>query len=383
MTAQMTATDYPRLPGPSRLVANVVADIKVGKTVVIVFPEAAVDAGIADAILDDISNRHGRAEFCVTSDEPFPNRVLDTFGADPVGARDFDDWESIIRWEPWHQSWLVLPGWENPDVAEVVARWPAQLHASGLSADDRPKLIIGVRLSDMERAALTRLGGDIGVHWWWGALTRLDTETRLAAVADRSLNTLDAAVITELAGWDLRAVDHLAERWDRTTVGLPAAVAEYQRQHLMAPVPPPPRTARATIPPPELERDWRDGFVDRWSHSIRRTPAGLDDKGITQLLWFAHNRVLMPHIDEERDHFERLILAKTSAQQLADLRRRDDDLIEIGSLAWLADSGRVSLDRDDRDRLRTFRNLRNDLAHRIPINDDLRVRVVRYLDLDA
>ena len=77
------------------------------------------------------------------------------------------------------------------------------------------------------------------------------------------------------------------------------------------------------------------------------------------------------------------IARQTARQQVIDeLSCRDDDIIEIGSLAWLATSGRVKIGRDDRDQLCTFRNVRNDLAHRMPINDELLARVARYLGFE-
>jgi hypothetical protein len=93
----------------------------------------------------------------------------------------------------------------------------------------------------------------------------------------------------------------------------------------------------------------------------------------------AHNRILIPHVDEERAHFEQLVLATATPRALADLDRRDDDIIEIGSLAWLVDTGRVDIGREERPRLKAFRDLRNALAHRMPVTDQLLHQIVEYL----
>ncbi|MEU2254430.1 hypothetical protein ABZ540_14815 [Nocardia xishanensis] len=377
---------YPRLPGPARFVADVVAELELGKSVVLVFPDSLAESGIADAILDDIAAEGARAEYCEPSAEPFPTRILSTFGADPVSERAFDEWETIIGWEPWHESWVLIPGWQHHDVAEIVDRWPAQLTACGLATEDRPKLVIAVRLADLPRKAISHLDrSGIAVHWWWGVLDRLDTETRLAAVSDRRLDPIGAAVVTELSGWDLHCIDYLVDNWDRTTTGLPAVVRGYQHtassQAWSAGA-----DARSTVrrgttaPPAELEQPWRDGLVDRWGQSIRWAPHTLDDAAVTQRLWMAHNRILIPHVDEERSHLVELILKKATPQALEGLFRRDDDIIEIGSLVWLVEARGVDIDRRNRQRLHTFRDLRNNLAHRKPIPDGLLRRAIDYLE---
>jgi len=380
--------DYPRLPGPARFVKEVVADLDAGKSVIIVFPDATVESGVAEAILVDIAAEGARAEFCDESTEHFPTRVISTFGLDPVSERVFDEWDTIIGWDAWQGSWVLVPGWQHKDINEIVDRWPAQLKVCGLPAEDRPKLVIAVRLADLPRKQITHLdSSSVGVHWWWGVLDRLDTETRLTVVSDRRLNPIEAAAITELSGWDLACTDYLVESWDRTTAGLSAAIRNYQDSV----TPPKCSTDNATrspakrgvaAPPPELERSWREGLVDRWGHSIRWAPNTLDGAAVTQRLWMAHNRILIPHVDEQRVDFERMIRAKATRYALSDLWRREDDIIEIGSLAWLVDSGRVDIGKEHRLRLQAFRDLRNDLAHRRPIADELMQTITGYLDYE-
>jgi hypothetical protein len=384
MTAGPAPQDYPPLPGPLRFVSDIAADLSDGKSAVIVFPDSVVDSGIADAILDELRIQGVRSEFLTQSGGAFPARILSTFGSDRVAADAFDEWDSIIAWEAWHESWVVIPGWEHGDVAEIVTRWPAQVKACGLPIDERPKLIIGVRLTDLPRTTITHLDRDsVAVHWWWGVLDRLDTETRLAAVSPRRISPVHAAVITEVAGWDLRCTDFLAEHWDWTTAGLPAALQLYQQQvscsRQAACTTPTSLQHGASVPPVEVERAWQDGLVDRWGYSIRPAPHILDESGVTQRLWMAHNRILIPHVEEERAVFERLVMARASSAALEGLNRRDDDIVEIGSLAWLVNTGRVRIGREPRMRLQAFRDLRNDLAHHRPVSDRLLREIAAYL----
>ncbi|PXW30383.1 UNVERIFIED_CONTAM: hypothetical protein DES50_108193 [Williamsia faeni] len=375
--------DYPQLPGPARFIAQVVDSLNAGNTVIAVFPETSVESGIADAVLGAVHDENHSSEYChADPDEPFHARVLATFGADPVATRDYDEWESIIRWEPWHGSWVFVSAWDHADVDAIVARWPAQVHASGLPAADRPKLVVGVRLSDVDRGTLDHLDyAHLSVHWWWGVIDSLDTQTRLAAVADRRLNPVDAAVVVELSVWDLACVDFLAAHWDRTTNGLAAAVHAYQQyapaddsDHLSAADRRP-----TTAPPAKRQQAWQDGLLEQWGHTTNRSPRILNDAAIRQRLWLAHNRTLIVHVDEERAHYEQLLRRKASHRALATLDQRDDEIIEIGALAHLVVAGWVDIDRVDRDRLYAFRDLRNALAHRTPVDDTLRARVIKYL----
>ena len=380
-----TPKEFSQLPGPARFVRDIAADLSNGKSVVIVFPDAAVESGIADAVLDDLQAEGVCAEFCQESVEPFPTRVISTFRSDPVTERAFDEWDTIIEWAPWHGSWIFIPGWQHSDVAEIVDRWPPQLKACGLAVENRPKLIIAVRLADLPRTKLAHLDqGEMTVHWWWGVLDRLDTETRLAAVSERRVSPVEAAVIAEVSGWELRCTEFLAAQWDRTTGGLLGAMRHFQEQardFQQVRLPATPKKKRGVHQPPEeLEQLWRDGHVERWGHSIRLAPSSLDDSQVSQRLWMAHNRILISHVDEERAAYQQLIISRASLASLDDLRRRDDDdIIEIGSLAWLVETRRVNVGREEKLRLQAFRDLRNDLAHCKPIADDLLRLINNYL----
>lgn len=383
MTAGPTPDEFTRLPGAARFIGRAAADLAGGRSVILVFPDAVVDSGIADAVLDDLEREGVSTAFCHESTDPFPARVLTTFGADPLRESGLAEWDTIIGWESWHGSWVLVPGWQHDDVDEIVDRWPAQLNACGLSIEDRPKLVIGVRLADLSRIKITHVDrNSVAVHWWWGVLDRLDTELRLAASSDRTLNPVDAAVVVEVSGWDLGCTDFLLAEWDRTTAGLFDALRCYQSQGSNAGDVPAVSGCRRglTAPPAELEQPWRDGLVDRWGHGVRRSAYVSDEADMTQRLWMAHNRILNQYIDEERADYEQRILARASSTALTDLRPRDDDIIEIGSLAWLVETRQVDIGKAHRERLQAFRDLRNDLAHRRPVGDELLRRIFGYLE---
>lgn len=383
MTACPSPHELTQLPGPAHFIKQIAADLAAGKSIIVVFPDAVVESGLADAVLEDLAREGARTTFCHESADPFPVRVLTTFGADPLRESAFAEWDTLIDWNAWHGSWVFAPAWRHDDVGEIVDRWPPQLTVCGLSFEDRPKLIIGVRLADLPRTKITHVDrGCVAVHWWWGVFDRLDTELRLAGMSHRKLNPVDVAVIVEVSGWDLGCTDFLVTEWDRTTGGLPDAARRYQSwagRDCYVPIVLGNRRGQ-TAPPIELEQPWRDGLVDRWGHGVRRAVYATDEADVTQRLWMAHNRVLIPYVDEERAAYEHMVLKKASRTALEGVWIRDDDIIEIGSLAWLVDTRRVDIGKSDRKRLQAFRDLRNDLAHRRPIGDDLLRRITSYLE---
>lgn len=382
-----THEEYMRLPGPTRFTREVVEDFEAGKSVVIVFPDAVVDSGLADAVLGDVTSSFPQRLYCRVSDEPFPARILGTFHADGVRDRNFYEWDSFIHWKPWHGQGVTVPGWEHSDIATILQRWPAQLVACGLPNPIRPKLVIGVRLSDIARPEIMRLDRmSMTVRWWWGVLDRLDTETRLASIVSAGdLNLVEASVVSEISGWDLDCADFLVSCWDKTTLAITDAVDAY-RNSVSAKVEPidiaePVRgSAGPHAPSIELEQLWNSGRIEWWGHSLRRGPSYLTSAQIRQRVWLAHNRTLIAHVDDERARFENQV-RDLIPEHLQDRYIRNDDIIEIGPLKRLVDQRVVVMDIEQRTRLQIFWRLRNDLAHRNPIDDILLQRVLGYLRL--
>jgi hypothetical protein len=380
-------TELARFPGPARFVVDVIEDLDAGKSVVVVFPDALIDWGVADAVLGEIA-KEGAATYCAASSDPFPNRVLDTFGAQPAEHRQFGEWETIIGWQPWHWSVLVIGAWEHHDVPEILERWPSQVKACGLAEKDRPKLVIGLSLTDVSRAMLLHLDQlTTTVRWWWGVVDRLDSETRLAAVAPRGmLGPVESAVIAEVAGWDLACIDYLVQHWDRTTAGIVDAVLGYQQDSGVDRVADgedtaPPATVRRSggSPPNVIEQAWRRGQIERWGYGIRISPLILSDSEIRKRVWLAHNRTLMPHVEDERGHFE-IVFRERASQAVLDEVVRGDDIIEIGKMKQLVDDRTVDIGKTERERLQFFGRLRNKLAHRDCVDDPNLNLAAKYLD---
>jgi len=381
MITGLRAEEYIQLPGVLRFIRRVAADLDRGKSAIVVFPDSVVESGLADAVLQDLAREGTSVAFCHESAEPFPSRVLATFGADPVREPAFAEWDTLINWDAWHGSWVLIPAWQHADIGEIVDRWPPQLNACGLPLEDRPKLVIAARLADLARKKIAHVDRNgVAVHWWWGVVDRLDTELRLSAKSDAGLNPVDAAVIVEVAAWDIGCIDFLLAEWDRTVSSLPGVLSQYRQREAACDFSVAQGNHRGvTSPPDDLEQHWRDGMVDRWGHAIRRAVRAMSEADLAQRIWMAHNRVLTQYVDEERAEYEQMIRGKASQSALKDLQIRDDDIIEIGSLAWLVSTRRVDIGRDDRERLTAFRDLRNELAHRRFVGDELMRRIRGYL----
>ncbi|GAB04126.1 hypothetical protein GII30_19450 [Gordonia amarae] len=383
----LTAETVPMMPGPRRFLASIAADVSEAAVVIVVFPDCAVDDGTAEVVLDELESVLDDCRFCDVSGETFPVRILDTFGGHDEDVVTYDDWDTIIDWPNWHRHTVLVPAWEHPDTASIVARWPAQTHACSLPPGQIPTVLIATTLAELSRADIERLSSpDIRVRWWWGVFGRLDTELQLASqiAGTKEPDPVDVAAITEVAGWDLAAIEHLLDRWDRRTDGIGTAVAQWQARddivnHTHGQWKPSRGNSVPTAPPPSHEQHWRDGCIDRWGHHVRFSVAAIDDEEVNRRLWLAHNHSLIAYVEEERTRLEKIIRATVSDDDLELLADGGAGPIEIGSLLWLVYQTGIVLDGDDFQRLKSFRSLRNDLAHRTPVPDTRLSQIRAYL----
>lgn len=385
----MTIDALAAMPGPARFLAAVGVATETSPVVVLVFPDRAVADGTADQIVNELLATTTSSCALERSDDPFPVRVLSSFGACGSELTDYDDWDTVIDWTGWHGQTVMVPAWEHADVSDIIVRWIPQPRAASLGPDRTPTVLIATSLEHTDRAVLDRLDPTVvSVHWWWGVFDRLDTELQLSAVtlSGPTTDVVAAAVMVELAGWDMSCLHHLVENWDRRTEGATVAVTAWQRAHgqtassLVGQWDHPREERLPSSPPLSMQDAWRHGRVDRWGQHIRFAPHVIDEAEIRRRMWLAHNRALIGHVEEERAYFEKIIRSVVSDADLAKLDSRSDQIIELGPLLWLShNASSVRLSRADERRLSHFRRLRNDLAHQIPVSDAVLATTQTYL----
>ncbi|MGW7428894.1 hypothetical protein ACWGIN_05020 [Streptomyces sp. NPDC054861] len=297
---------------------------------------------------------------------------------------------------------IVVRGWQEPappDATDLLRRLSATVKAAGLPPERRPRLLVlatsaGLPVELPEQIARE----DIGVHWWWGALGRLDTATVVAMARPRPagpaarhqlLEAVAQATVVEVCGPFLELAARLAVAWD----GLPDSLPAQLRQLTVGSIPdgiPAPRgrrtepTAAPLHPSASLRPEWDRGTLERWDGRLRRLPDGgaEHDHAVRTRIWLAQNHALLPLLDEAREKFTEVISAGSRLPQaeFAALYGRGSEM-ELGPMWRAYLQGHARLTQTEADHLRTLWQSRNKLAHRTALNDTALKALVRVLCL--
>ena len=376
------------LPGPERFLDSLAGDIEAGTSVVVVFPQVAIDRGFADGLLARLGERVG-AEACLPPhrDDPriLPERLAELARAGPFNP-GFDPWRDLVNWVGSRGLRVLLRSW-NESLDDVVRRWAALLHEAGYEPSERPALIMGI---DSQTAHRTRVEFEDALflrdHWWWGAVNRLDTAVHVHRTGVAT-STLHLAAVEEVAAWDLDLAAALSHRWDGTRAKLrdvlsalpspPIELAEHAASAAGA--------SDSLRPPRSARYDWDAGLVEAWDGRLRwRTDAPTETETLDKLLWRAQSRVVMSHLDEQRsrlaDEFVRR--ARADVLQAFEIERGENAIWELGDMHYHVVTGQVQLAGPIRRYLATARDVRNAIAHGRPARDgDLRRLMAGYPDV--
>ncbi|MFE6072193.1 hypothetical protein [Streptomyces sp. NPDC056525] len=296
----------------------------------------------------------------------------------------------------------------------------AAVKDAGLPPGERPRLLVVARLRDLPEPLpdeLRRGLGDTAVHWWWGALGRLDTATVVAPILDHGPDTSDrdrdplaerirravrSETVVEICGPDLELARLLALEWDGAQHTLGAALGRCLAT-TPGPAPsdcPPLRRIGALLRPgAELRQAWAAGAVVSWEGRLRAHvgvwhPAGPADgpapspngdvrARLTALVSQAQQRVLTPWIEEARQRLAVRALGhlnRPAATLVADYADRppahlagDPERafleLQVGELLRAHVSGALALPPREAGLLRLLVTTRNVLAHRSVLYD--------------
>ncbi|MEE1782730.1 hypothetical protein PUR71_07315 [Streptomyces sp. SP17BM10] len=287
------------------------------------------------------------------------------------------------------------------DLARLLQRLPATAKALGLAPEQRPKLLVVATTDRLPATAPDDLARtDVAVHWWWGALGRVDTASVTAVNRPLPARTvthsdtgrtrigeaLTQATIVEVCGPYLDLAAALAARWDGQPETLRATLTA-----LCSPGPlvlPAQRTparrtgAHAHQPPDALRLRWNNGTIDAWEGQLRTHPAELctpgGDTELNRLLWVAQSRTLLPLIDDARDALVTQVLptASCTPQQLLSMYATDRTVggsapldarlqaLELGALYSAKTNAHLAFTPPQTSTLLTLREARNELSHR-------------------
>ncbi|MDH6539746.1 hypothetical protein [Streptomyces sp. SPB4] len=295
---------------------------------------------------------------------------------------------------------IVVRGWQEPTptaATDLLRRLSATVKAAGLPPEQRPRLLVlatsaGLPVELPEQIARE----DVGVHWWWGALGRLDTAIVVAMTRPRPsgpaarhqlLEAVAQATVVEVCGPFLDLAARLAVEWDGLPDGLPAQLLRLTAGPEPDRVPVPgPRSTEPTGAPlhpnASLRPEWDRGALDRWDGRLRRRPdSGAEsERSVRTRIWLAQNHALLPLLDEAREQFTEVIgiRSRISGPELAALYGRRAEM-ELGAMWHAHMQGHARLSQPEADRLRTLRACRNKLAHRTALDNTALKALVHVL----
>ena len=307
--------------------------------------------------------------------------------------------------------------------ADLLRRLVATGKEAGLPPARGPRALVVACTEDIPAGLPGQLAReDVAVHWWWGAVGRLDTATVVAlsrpplhSDVDRRhlLEAVTQATVTEICGPFLDVAAALAARWtDGRLETLPDALGEVMAVAEL-PFPAgavPPRRAETAGDPGRAEATrnpgrhpdesllaaWNAGAVESWDGRLRSHPYQDLDHGhvVAARVWLAQNHVLLPLLDDARERFAATVRRRARvplprlAEEYGPHRDTDApaeppariiDTLELGAM-WAAHCDfAIALTPAERHHLRVLRDTRNLLAHRTPLDGDHLHRLVKEL----
>lgn len=328
----------------------------------------------------------------------------------------------VIVVRAWHEAVSTV-------ATDLLRRLSAAVKEAGLPPGARPRLLVLATYSALPPELPDQMAREnIGVHWWWGAVGRLDTATVVStarpsrpgpAAHRRLLEFVTQATIVEVCGPFLDVAAELAAGWDGVPESLPEALlravgaagpgADTASGSASAsggvgyPVLGRSDRAGSSVQQPDMaiRPAWNAGQVDAWDGQLRYDPRrelGREHEDtLRKRVWLAQNRALLPLLDDAREDFTEVIRVRSRLPlaQLAERYRsrpvggvvvpvaestaRGLSGLELGAMWGAHVNADVSLKRTEAERLRVFWDARNRLAHRTPLDAPRLDRLARAL----
>jgi hypothetical protein len=376
------------LPGPRSFVRDVAAEQRRGRHVAAVLPEAlATDViftdSLAVALIDELTSQSVTARRIYPADGA--RSVLETFAQALIFENQPVTIPDLMNHPEVHDTVAVvvagdLCGADRRGLAQFLHRVELESH----TADSARRLSV---VAVLARHQLPRFTGgassDIALTsiWWWARVARWDVAAHIAGMPERSdltgvLEDVRAEEVVEIARWDLDLAEHLTATWSGEPTELPPILKDWRAMPALGT-----DGSRVSMnelrPPDQLLDPWDQRTVDGWHHGY--CVAGYllvaEPERLSQVVWAAQARVLLPWIEERRSGLHARISKALGAKRLAAiLLDRFDPPIAEGSLAEIGTLDRVarmcigSTDTELRDAARRLRDARNSLAHLRPLS---------------
>lgn len=384
-------SDVWRLPGPGAYVREVARVAAAGQHVLAVVPRFISDDpeysdALAVAILNELDSHHriypSSSNGSLVSALGFA--MTDEFDDAPTTVPSLITHDDVIG-GVFVCNAIDLDRVHRSELPPFLARLNEE--SRPVPKSDRGTLIfvLGRDLVDQDPASVA-----MASLWYWDRVGRWDVaaflSTRYPDLPVGVLGEVRLETIIEIARWDLKLADDLAQDWTSAGFDLNAWVRD--RPAIGTPPPPPHRTLLKRPPEARLE-DWDQARVESWHGVPDIAPVHALDRlrSIERLSWRAQSRVLLPWLEVRRVRVEDLVRERLGAKRMSiaveDCSSRfpgievDTTLIELATLARIIASRLGRSERRLRETTRRLVSARNRLSHLRPLAEDEMDELVR------
>ena len=368
------------LPGPRTLITDALGELKSDRHVFMALPASMVaDPAVTDSLCDAVATEAGRFTTVrrIFSD-PDADSLLDVVAR----AVDFDDPPATVPELLSHHhgagaTFVVVAvdhhASRQAELPKFLERIEQETHSApndiGLSL-----VVIGGR----KHLPSFRGGADSDVSlatlWWWNRIARWDTAAHISSVDgprsdERILADIRSETIVEVARWNLRLAERLAQDWSGDPSELPDHLIETPRE---TDQPAETRERCGTRPADGMLDLWTAGQLDGWHDTYSPAPTR---QRLRRLVWAAQARIVLPWIEQRREVLQKRTIAKMgrkrfieNLQQMFDPPLTDAGLVEIGDLYKVIHARLGRTEPALRSTAWRLRDARNKVAHLDPLS---------------
>ena len=363
------------LPGPRTLVTDTVSELKAARHVFIALPAAmAADPAVTDSLCDALAGETGRF---TTTRRLFAEPELDSLLEVVARAVDFDDPPATVpellgHYQGGGCTFVLVAADHSParqaEFSKFIERVEQETHRA--PAESRLSLVV---IGGREHLPSFRGGADSDVSlatlWWWNRIARWDTAAHISSVDgprsdERILADIRSETIVEVARWNLRLAERLAQDWSGDPAELPDHLNETPRE---ADQPPETRERCGTRPAEGMLDLWNAGQLDGWHDAYSPVPTR---QRLRRLVWAAQARIVLPWIEQRREVLQERTVAKMGRKRFNDALEfmfdpplTDAGLVEIGDLYKVIYARLGKYEPALRSAARRLRDARNKVAH--------------------
>lgn len=358
------------MPGPSRFAGTLAADLRDGRSAVVVLPADTVPAGLQGAVRDfypEVIFNPLTLEGLLNGRRPVVEglfELLDLRRPQSVDRLDIGDFAT----HPGLSRRLVWVDCRGASAAQATS-WGMFLrqYASAASEVEAHRRTVFATICEGAHGSLMpdpdRL---LEKRWWWGVVRPLDTEVFVAeSLGERERPPAFVETVTEVAGFDLEVAKMLSDEWEgglRNLGGLldghGIAVGD---GHAWSPDPSP-----LAQPPSDSIAAWSTGVVNAWGeHDPHRHPCyvhAFEPESLRHLIWRGQVRGLMPRIEIERQELAEWVYQRRN-WLTPSWAGREIRSLEVSELARIFEIPDFRRDRGKATKARWLRWARNQIAH--------------------